>query len=353
VTAPEPLLDSITRLLRYQRSPENATAAFRKLKHDADLLPKLQQQLEIFLAAHGKFREVIYDTQGIRDDGTDMVLRIPSVSGDSEPRLICFQVKSFSDLEAEGYMKDLKAQRDDTLRRVQGLEHYFLLLCTDMKIHKRKVRNIMAEFRSATWPEVIEPAFAFTFLHHSATRIDAYVKRTIEANDLVFQRALREIGHYESPSAQALIIYITVEAVLTGKMEFDVAALQADTILRAIYTEVREKQEAMLDDARSSEISFSELDEHGSFDRHDEGDDDADEEVDEPIQILDFEEQLVIDLETIDTGILTQAASGQAICLLSDQTRSLNAVIMDALARYEYSRSQLMDYMFDAMGTRV
>src|SRR5216684_2372818 len=54
--------------------PRRAAASFQRMKHDSSLLPKLQAQLEAFLAAHEKFREVIYDTQGIRDDGTDMIL---------------------------------------------------------------------------------------------------------------------------------------------------------------------------------------------------------------------------------------------------------------------------------------
>src|ERR1041385_8879500 len=74
-TMQEPLLHSVTRLLRYQRTTEAATARFHTWKHDADILPKLQQQLEMFLAAHGKFREVIYNTQGILDDGSDMIIR--------------------------------------------------------------------------------------------------------------------------------------------------------------------------------------------------------------------------------------------------------------------------------------
>ena len=33
------------------------------MKHNAGILPKLQTQLELVLNAHGRFHEVIYDTQ--------------------------------------------------------------------------------------------------------------------------------------------------------------------------------------------------------------------------------------------------------------------------------------------------
>jgi hypothetical protein len=218
----EPLLHSVTRLLRYQRTPEAATARFRTWKHDADILPKLQEQLETFLAAHGKFREVIYNTQGILDDGSDMVIRVPPLENETAPRLICFQAKSFDDLAKDSYMQGLKAQRDDTLRKIQGLEYYFLLLCTDMtdRKHKKKVRNIMAEFRSAALTEVIEPAHAYTFLHHPLTRIDAFVKRTVEEEDIVFKNAVLELENLESPSARALTVYLAVKTTTTGEAIF-------------------------------------------------------------------------------------------------------------------------------------
>ena len=74
----ETLQDSITQLLRYQRAPEKATRTFRSWKHNADILPKVQAQLETLLEAYNRFEPVVYDTQGPRDDGSDIVLRYGS-----------------------------------------------------------------------------------------------------------------------------------------------------------------------------------------------------------------------------------------------------------------------------------
>jgi hypothetical protein len=135
----ESIQDTITRLIRFQRAPQAACIAFRKLKHDADLLPQLQVQLETILDAYGKFQPVVYDTQGIRDEGSDVVVRIDG-NDTHDVELLGFQVKSFDDLEKEGYLQNLKAQAFESLSNIKGLGKYFVVLCTDPKVHKRTIR---------------------------------------------------------------------------------------------------------------------------------------------------------------------------------------------------------------------
>ena len=118
------LLEFYERLLKRQRSPAAATRQFQHWKHDADLLPKLLVQLDAVLAALNKFEPIVYNTQGILDDGTDVAVRYrTSNQGDEERELIGFQVKSYGDLSKPDCMKDLKAQRDDTFRKVRGLSY--------------------------------------------------------------------------------------------------------------------------------------------------------------------------------------------------------------------------------------
>jgi len=293
------------------------------------------------LAAYGKFREVVYDTQGILDDGSDVVVRLPPIENEPYPRLICFQAKSFDDLSKPNYMQELKAQRDDTMRKVKGLEYYLLLLCTDMHAHKPRVRNVMAEFRSAALTEVIEPAFAYTFLHHSMTRIDAFVKRSVEAEDFVFKEALHELGAYDGPSQRALVVYLAVKSVVAGMLIFDNDMLQSSSTLHSAYSELRQKQAKLLD--QRSEDSQRKIDK----DDRDKEDDDWNVQT---VQIADFQEQLAIDLEALESGVLASVAGSQSTRFLGDQVKAVNAVIANALARYDYNESQLMSYMFDVMG---
>lgn len=332
----ESIQDSVTRLLRYQRAPEKVTKLFRNWKHNTDILPRMQSELEMLLEAYGKFEHVVYDIQGPRDDGSDILLHFRPEDGKGPPELLCFQVKSFNDLAKKDYMKELKAQRDDSFRKILGLRYYFLVLCTDPQLHRDRIRNIMAEFRSADRTEVIEPPFAYTFLHHPRTRIEALVKRTMEADDFVFRRALEWLDH-PSPSARALSVFLTVKSVLRGETRFPLDQLLREPSLHRIYDELREKQEALLSESSPSSTNpMAAADDEESFWESDyEGE-----------QVGDFVDQIAVDLETLEGDTELDSLSDNVL-LRTDQMRALTAVIADALARYEYNEEQLMSYMFD------
>ncbi|MGA2902278.1 MAG: hypothetical protein ABSD98_00480 [Candidatus Korobacteraceae bacterium] len=330
----ESIQDSVTRFLRYQRVPKKVTRQFRALKHNAQLLPRLQSQLEIILEAHGKFEPVVYDIQGPRDDGSDIVLRSRSSDNSQHPELLCFQVKSFSDLNQKEYLQELKAQRYDSFRKILGLRYYFLVLCTDAEAHETKIRSITQEFKGADRTEIIEPAFAYTFLNLPKTRIEAVVKRTTEADDYVFQSALDALDG-SSPSARALTVYLAVKSVFTGSTSFSLAQLSSEPSLRGIYDELRYRQAELLHDF---ETSVAEVEAK---------DDDFDYESDAgPVQLADFEDQIAADLELLDSDVELDRSSDRVI-FKADQFRALTAVIADALARYEYGEEQLTAYMFD------
>jgi hypothetical protein len=338
------LLDNLTFLLRYRRAPDKATEAFRHWKHNCDLLPKIQAQLEALLEARGKFRSIVYDTQGIHDDGTDIVINYHK--GDEPDDHICFQVKCYDDLAKKDYLKELKAQRDDTFRHFNRLQHYFILLCTDGIAHKSRMREIMAAFRTAEQTEVIEPAFVFTFLHHPKARVEAFVKRAMETDDLVLRLALESLV-ISSPSARALVIFMTVKSVLTGKRSFIIEELFSEPTLRSIYEELR-GQHAALSDSIDDDTGL--------------GEDDAKNgqpemagwrSRDYPVQqVADFELQMADDLSLVETDLLEYSADSGEIVLGTNSVRALRAVVSDAFARYDYDESQLISYMFSLAGVR-
>jgi hypothetical protein len=331
------LLENIIFLLRYRRAPERATEAFRQWKHNADLLPKMQRQLEVLRDARGKFQAVVYDIQGIHDAGSDMVIRYHIDDGPDD--LICFQIKSFNDLSKKDYLQELKAQRDDTFRDARAPRHYFIVLCTDAIAHTDKIRQIAAAFKSAARTEVIEPAYAFTFLHHPKARIDAYVKRSMEADDIVVRMALDSI-EIPSPTARALIVFMTVKSVLTGKQAFKVDELRSEPILRASYDELREQHSALIDsingaDAGGVGSSKHEPEMSGAWSR------------DYPVQrVADFEVQLADDLSLVETDLLEYSSDSGEYSLAMNSLRGLRAVVSDAVARYDYEEPELVSYMY-------
>ncbi len=348
----ESIQDTITRLLRYQRAPQAAAIAFRRLKHDRDLLPRLQAQLEIILDAYGKFQPIVYDTQGMRDDGSDVVLR---VSGGDEPdmQLTGFQVKSFDDLEKEGYLQNLKAQALESLNNITGLSKYFIVLCTDPKAHKKSIRFIESAFKTTRGAEVIEPEFTYTFLFMPKTRVEAIVKRTMEADDYVFKEALASLD-FETPTGNALVVFLSVRFVATGSSQIALHELIEDKALRSMYEELREKQaELIAATLRETDEEFESSEEvEGHEQGEEEATDEGDDEQDPPIELEEFGPQLASDLTVLEDAILESDGSSESYKILICEMRPLCAVALDALVRYEYSTEQLLAYMFSAMGVR-
>ena len=108
--------------------------------------------------------------------------------------VVGFQIKSYDDCVRPDLLRELKAQRDDSFRKVQGLNHYYIVMSTDEVAHKNLIRRVEAEFRTPERTTVIEPTFAFGFLGLGARRIDALVARTMESGDLVYKKAVEALG---------------------------------------------------------------------------------------------------------------------------------------------------------------
>lgn len=348
----ETIQDTITRLIRFQRAPQAGAIAFRKLKHDRDLLPRLQGQIETILDAYGKFQPIVYDTQGIRDDGSDVVLRVNGNDA-AGMELLGFQVKSFDDLEKEGYLQNLKAQALESLNNIKGLCKYFIVLCTDPKAHKKTIRLVESEFKTTKGTEVIEPEFAYTFLFMPKTRVEAIVKRTMEADDYVFKEALTSLD-FETPTGNALAVFLSVYFVTAGISQITYAELIEDKALRSIYEELREKQAELI--AHTLRETDEEIEGHEDSEEHAQDEDEEDEEDDyedePPVQLEEFGPQLVSDIALLEDSILESDGSSESYQILTDQMRPLCAVALDALVRYEYNKEQLLAYMFSAMGVR-
>ncbi len=254
-------------------------------------------------------------------------------------------MKSYGDLSKPDYMKDLKAQRDDSFRKVHGLSYYFILLCTDGEEHARKIQNVQAEFRSADRTKVIEPRLAYTFLNSPVTTAEALVKRIRQADDVVFRNAMDSLDQ-TSPSAQALAIFLAVKGVLTGEREFPEDEILSNADLRRVYRELRDKQALLIEGALDDTDDRSDFELNNTDSEYEYGF-----ENEEPvIRIAEFETQITEDLELLETDVIERDSDSNRLVLNTDHLRALNAVITDALARYEYTESELMAYMFSVMG---
>ncbi|HVM60269.1 MAG TPA: hypothetical protein VMV72_05315 [Verrucomicrobiae bacterium] len=294
-------------LIRQDKSPADITREFRKWKHDDRILPTLTGQLETILYAYNKFQPVVYDTQGIRDDGVDVVLRHHNKEETAdELKVIAFQAKSYNDLCNTNYLKDIKAQYSDS-RKVAGLEYYFIILCTDADKHRNKVRQICAEFRSDTKVEVIEPAYAYPFLVRTESRVHARLKRNFDKRDVVLEKAFETL-RLSAPGERALVVYLTSKYVTQGRSDFKLESIMQDPHLEGAYQ------------------GFKDV-----------------------VQEFDF--QITEDLQNLVNASFIEfdVSTGESLRLRTECVRPVAALIMDAIVRYEYDADNILPYAFSLL----
>ena len=163
------------------------------------------------------------------------------------------------------------------------------------------------------------------------------------------------LADFETPTAKALAVFLSVYFVTTGNPHVTIAVLIADKALRTIYEEIRARQaELMASTLRETDEELEDYQEDEEYVQdEDEGEDEEEDDYDdEPVELEDFEPQLVLDIALLEDAVLESDSSSESYQILTNQMRPLCAVALDALVRYEYNDEQLLAYMFSAMGVR-
>jgi hypothetical protein len=319
--------DIIERLTRFERSPIAYTKRFRQLKHNTDLCPRLQEQVESMMRSFGKYRTITYDTQGIWDQGADVVLDFREE--ESEQREICFQIKSYDDLEQDRWLNNLKAQRDDAFRGVRQLHHFYIVLCTDQAAHRNKVRQVSAAFRGAERTFVIEPAYAWTLLTLQEFRIDAHVKRSLDSEDVVLRDAIDAVD-VPAATAKALAVYACAHALFADDRGVTVEELTSAGRLRSMYEDVL----AALRTQLSSQPEHFE---------------DQDEDV-RRLLSMSADECLAEDINLIAGELFVLDPKTGTLRPDYGQLMPVIALLADAMARYHFDIETAVPYISDLIG---
>ena len=312
------------------------TREFARLKHNKDLCPRYQLQLESILRALGRFAPVVYDTQGVFDQGADIVVRLRDERRlDHEPpELIGLQIKSYDDFRQGGVLKTLKAQRDDAFRKVHGMSRYYVVLCTDEEEHKDTIRNIEAEFKGADRTVVVEPSYALSFLKLSDRRIEGHVTRLAQTDDLVFKRALETVD-LETPTAGLLALHLAALAC-EGLSETTAEELKNQSDLEAAY-------QSSLDSRRAaSEVLQKEID-------HDDDEQRGRARLAETF-FDSFDDALAYDLEVLEASLADLSSGTGVISIRRTEMLPLLALLTDAKVRYELEGPELVAYGAEALG---
>lgn len=315
-------------MLRFRRTTPENTERFKFLKHTEDLLPQLQKQLERILDSYGKLSTIIYDTQGIRDEGVDVAIRRQEDNGDYHS-LIGLQIKTASDLLPKDYLQKLKSQWFES-SLIKGLQQYYLVLCVDERAFKNKIRIIEAEFKNAPKTKVIEPTFADFFLGLTQERIDAYIRRAYTGGDIVIKKA-QEAVQFPSRMTSAVLIYVTMRSYIEAPGPVDVPTVMAADILRNYHAALLRTAEAECA-KYEEEIDVTEFDEFAEVDDN-------------------FTKQIVEDLDALGDGPLI--VENDAVTVRFESVVPLLALATEALVRFEYTPEMLTPYLLDVLDLSV
>jgi hypothetical protein len=221
----------IANALRYTPAPVADTARLRQFRHDADLLPRLQVQLQRVLEGFHRDSNVVYDIQGRNDNGCDLLVRL-TTSHDCQ--FIGFQVKSHRELLTEDAVNLLIRQHFDAKQRYAPLLKFYIFLAADLSEagpQHRVIRAIQQRFSTEANVVIISPQYAESFLRLSNTAIDALITQTMRTGDPLTEAARSDLRRH--PVAAAVLLRL-VERRLSGHPTVSRESIMADTWIQAV-----------------------------------------------------------------------------------------------------------------------
>ena len=331
------LSELVHELLRYKSSSDNATKAFENLKHNDHLCPLIEQQGNRILDCFVKYHSVAYDVQGINDRGTDVLLRYyeKSETGESESQFIAFQIKSFNDLNAKNYLRELKAQCLESLSAFgDKLDQYYIILCTNKITHRNKIRQIKNAFASTINVTVIDPSYALTFLRLSPLRINSVVSILLRDDDIVYERAIRTLIDF-APTEIAVFLAIVYEALLKRNRTLNLNEIVDQNFILDIFSKVPDYSR----------------DYYGLLGSNIEYENDDDETDNKPIDLKrDIQIRFAEAVDSLDGCLFSFDGDSHEIVIDFDYSLPVQAIILENMVRYEYRGDQLLTYLFDSLG---
>lgn len=221
----------IANALQYSSAPVSETASLRNLKHDADLLPRIQGQLRTILDAFHRDSAATYDIQGLSDHGCDLLVRLESASSCA---FIGFQVKSHSELSEPGIVNKLLLQYSAASDHYAPMLNFYVVLAADLTAadsRKSVVRNIHQAFSLKPKVRVVDPLYTATFLGLTPSAIDSLTTQTMRTGDPVLTAAKGDLHRHPLDAA---IILLMVVGVVEGRFHVSMDELLHNRWLQAI-----------------------------------------------------------------------------------------------------------------------
>lgn len=201
--------ETLAELLLKSRSTISDTEWFKTKTHNADLCPMLEMIGMTILQSYKAYRASCLDIQGMRDNGVDVYLKYDTEDGATK---IGIQVKSYTEIadwaakKDKTFIKTLKSQYAEAKENL-GLEHYFLIICTDAHEHREQIRTIASELKQFSNLTIVKPEQVLALMRMSSWELQAAVSRLLCEDDPVLNAARKNFD--DEPSlADYMTLYL-------------------------------------------------------------------------------------------------------------------------------------------------
>jgi len=296
-------------LIFYARGGPGDTEWFLGQKHNASLCPLAQSQADMIISLFERYKKVVYDTQGLRDRGIDVLIRYQEEDQAADaPKLIGIQIKSYDDLQEGMWLTKLKAQCLEAIGRSQ-LKRLYVMLTTSIRTkgERDKVRAVAGELGDYPNITVIEPEYAYGFLHLSPRTAGAFVKRFFSKDDIVFRRAVESFGGLTQAQCALLVEAIRLNAIASSQGESLLRMQLLDSgILRELYSKYRT------------------VGQRGNR-----------------------EERIASDIEALDGDSFQTDTHSDRVTVHMNAYKAVQAVMLDGEVRYGYEDLELVEYLVE------
>jgi hypothetical protein len=334
----------LNEIIRFRQVQAAITRSFTNLRHNDDLCPAVERQINAFLDCSLKYRRIAYDVQGPRDRGTDVVLRYEA---QEETKYIVVQVKSYHDLCETNYLQTLKSQTFEVQSEYgTQLEHLYFLLCTDVARHRGQIRNIKKDMSRTTDSTVVDPTYAWTFLKLSAAQIDGVVESILKEDDAVYRAARRLVTDLSPLETVILACLVWLTRQETTNIELN--SLRSMSIVEDALMAIPESLDADYDyywENEEEEEEDEEDEEDGDSEDYDEWP--GNNEIDHP---KNGEVRMADALDHLEGMAISLDRLGGSIEVNLNYCEPIEALMLDAKVRWGYESNDLVRFLINALG---